>query len=316
MRTIPDVSVVMAVRNGGDSLNRTIDSVLAQSGVLLEFIIVNDGSTDQTEELLERWAQRDQRVRVFHQDNAGLTRSLIRGCLGAAGAYIARQDAGDLSLPGRLEAQLHELAANPRAVMTSCATQFVGPDGRTVQVVAQRRTELHEGLGALSLRTVRGPSHHGSVLFRRSTYESVGGYRPEFEVAQDLDLWMRLREVGQCLAGPTVLYQATLNADLISQRRRKYQVAAARAIIECAALRRLGASEVPALQRWSATAAKMRPGVSANASGQEARFYYYLGCLLRKRDPRRARIYFQRAFKVRPLSAKTIYQLLRLRPSR
>ena len=99
MSTNPEVSVVMSVYNGASNLAATMDSILSQEGVELEFIVVNDGSTDETGEILDDYARRDDRVRVIHQENTGLTRALIRGCAAATGEFIARQDAGDVSLP-------------------------------------------------------------------------------------------------------------------------------------------------------------------------------------------------------------------------
>src|SRR5262245_12696845 len=100
-----DVSVVMSVYNGASSLSVTMNSVLSQAGVDLEFVIVNDGSTDGTGEILDDYALSDSRVRVIHQKNTGLTGALILGCAAATGEFIARQDVGDTSLPGRLAFQ-------------------------------------------------------------------------------------------------------------------------------------------------------------------------------------------------------------------
>src|SRR5438445_3821400 len=92
MNTYPEVSVVMGVYNGASHLAATLDSILSQDGVELEFIVVNDGSTDESAEILNCYASRDSRVRVIHQDRAGLTRALISGCDAARGEFIARQD--------------------------------------------------------------------------------------------------------------------------------------------------------------------------------------------------------------------------------
>ncbi len=102
----PDVSVVMSAYNGSRDLAKSVDSILCQEGVNFEFIIVNDGSTDESPRLLEQYAAKDARVRVIHQENRGLTKALIRGCAEARGEFIARQDVGDLSLPGRLANEL------------------------------------------------------------------------------------------------------------------------------------------------------------------------------------------------------------------
>ena len=82
-----------------------LDSILSQEGVELEFIVVNDGSRDKSGEVLNEYAQGDSRLRIIHQENTGLTRALIRRCDAARGEFIARQDVGDISLPGRLKSE-------------------------------------------------------------------------------------------------------------------------------------------------------------------------------------------------------------------
>jgi glycosyltransferase involved in cell wall biosynthesis len=85
------------VYNGAFCLAKTLDSILSQEGVEFEFIVVNDGSSDKSGQILNDYAQRDSRLRIIHQENTGLTRALIRGCDAVRGEFIARQDAGDIS---------------------------------------------------------------------------------------------------------------------------------------------------------------------------------------------------------------------------
>ena len=246
----PDVSVVMSVYNGSDLLAKALDSILAQEGVTLELIVVNDGSTDDCAAILDEYARRDPRVRVIHQDNTGLTRALIRGCAAARGQFIARQDADDISLPGRLAHQVAFLNAHPEAVMTASGVRRVGPGGEDMGEDISRGEELHEGLGKLTLAEIAGPPHHGSTMFRRSAYEAVGGYRAAFRVAQDLDLWLRLAEVGKCLGIPDILYQASWRLGAISHLRRQEQVRTTEVLLECARVRRAGGSDAGILALW------------------------------------------------------------------
>ena len=110
MRTSsPLVSVVMSVFNGGDYLQTALESVLDQEGVDFEFVVVDDGSTDGSAAKLAEIARRDARVRVIRQENAGLTRALMRGCSEARGDFVARQDGDDLSCAGRLARQARVL---------------------------------------------------------------------------------------------------------------------------------------------------------------------------------------------------------------
>jgi glycosyltransferase involved in cell wall biosynthesis len=127
MNSLPDVSVVMSVYNGADRLHETLESVLSQQGVSLEFIIIDDGSTDRSDVILANYARHDPRVQILYQPNQGLTRALIRGCEAAKGKYIARQDAGDISLPDRLRLQKAVLDQYEDCAFVSCWTSMVGP---------------------------------------------------------------------------------------------------------------------------------------------------------------------------------------------
>ena len=297
MSATPYVSIIMSVYNSADTLAETMDSVLSQEGVAFEIIVVDDGSTDGSATILDGYAQHDSRVRVIHQTNMGLTRALIRGCAEARGRYIARQDAGgDVSLPGRLARQYTFLETNADVVMTSCGTRFMGPEGEVLFEIVKQGDELQRGLEQLKLSRVRGPSHHGSVLFRRAVYQAVGGYRQEFWVAQDLDLWMRLAEIGLCIATSEVFYQARLTRGAISHIHRREQRRVASTILRCAAIRRSGGNERNALQKSGKDDRELRR-LWVFGKLQDARFYYFVGSLLRQQQPNLAKVYYQRALK-------------------
>jgi glycosyltransferase involved in cell wall biosynthesis len=301
MNTYPEVSVVMSVYNGAPHLAATLDSILLQEGVELEFVVVNDGSRDKSAQILDEYAQRDSRLCIIHQENTGLTRALIRGCDAARGEFIARQDVGDLSLPGRLARQRVIFDAEPAVVMVSCATRFVGPADEELFTVARSREELEEGLRQLTIGKVRGPSCHGSAMFRRSTYVKVGGYRAAFPVAQDLDLWMRLSEVGRCFAMPEVLFQVKLAPGSISATRRDEQFQATHAILACAAARRAGKSEAEDLSRWQRELAGLRAraagGRVRSTDREHARFYYFIARTLRRRRPDLSQLYYWKSIR-------------------
>lgn len=301
----------MSVYNGATELSVTIDSVLTQDGVGLEFIIVNDGSTDATGSLLDDYARRDARVRVIHQENKGLTASLIRGCAAANGEFIARQDVGDISLGGRLARQRAIFENNPNVVMTSCGTRFVGPHNELLYEVKQLGDELHRGLQSLDIHGIRGPSSHTSVMVRRKSYTTVGGYRPQFAVAQDLDLWMRLVEVGMCVAIPEILCEFHLSKNSIGAVRRAEQISSAKIILKCAELRRAGLDDLAFLNSW-ARRRKRNPlfRFPYPKKRQEARFYYFIGAALRYRERALAQAYFWRAVKVWAPFPRAWYSLL------
>lgn len=307
MNDNPDVSVVMSVYNGADHLRETLDSVLSQEGVSLEFIIVNDGSTDESSRTLEEYASRDRRVKVIHQANLGLTKALIRGCAEANGAYIARQDAGDISLPTRLSKQLALITQSSDCAFVSCGTRFVGPEAEHLYDVNPDPAHATRRLLVLDLAEVRGPSIHGCTAFPKVLYDEVGGYRPEFYFAQDLDLWLRLAERGNHIVLDETLYQATVSVASITGTYRKEQVETAGIILECARLRRNALSETPALDR----ARRIQPSAKPRSNRvSRAQTLYFIGVCLRKRSNPRAQSYFRRALLTYPLHLKSAARLL------
>lgn len=306
MNDSPDVSVVMSVYNGADHLRETLDSILSQEGVAFELIVVNDGSTDQSAKLLEEYARRDERVRVFQQENQGLTMSLIKGCSEARGKYIARHDAGDVSLTGRLAKQMHCVASTD-AALVSCSTRFVGPKGEHLYDVSPEPAAAMTRLLSLDLNEIRGPSHHGSTLFSKELYDRVGGYRPSFYFAQDLDLWIRLAENGTHTIVPEILYQSLVDVVSLSGLYRKEQIQTAKMILDCARCRRSGLSESPALQR----AGRISPPAKRyNNRLSRARALYFIGVCLKERKNPMAPDYFKRALRVYPLHLKSAARLL------
>ena len=190
----PEVTVVMGVYNDAQHLRESIESILSQQGVDFEFVIINDGSTDGSFEILEEYAARDTRVRVFHQENQGLTRALIRGCAEARGEFIARQDADDVSLPGRLAAQLKRACAPDRPVMIGVGCGCCTDEGDLLYETLPPH-DPEEAVRVI-LEEGRGICCHGALLYRRDVYLAAGGYREPFYFAQDIDLVLRLASRG------------------------------------------------------------------------------------------------------------------------
>ena len=290
------ISVVMGVYNAADTLRETLDSIVGQEDVELEVIVVDDGSTDGTGAILEDY----QDIRVIRQENRGLTRALIAGCAAARGTLIARQDAGDLSHPRRLVTQ-QRMLEDPEVTFVSCATQYVGPEGEPLWIAHPTGVALVPAhvldLGVPNTLT-DGPTHHGSVMFRRDAYERAGGYRAQFYYGQDFDLWFRLAALGKFQTTKEVLYTARIAPNSISGVARHAQ-------------RRLGELSRAALEarmrgvpedRILAEAAAIRRvagGVVSPGSG-----LYFIGEALRRNGDARARSYFRRAIAAQPLSLR------------
>lgn len=300
MTAAPEISVVMGVFNHADTLPAALESILSQTGVELEFIVVDDGSTDGSAAILDEAARRDPRVNVVHKPNAGLTRALIDGCAVAAAPWIARQDADDVSLPGRLQAQLARARQTDAPVLIGCGARICTPEGETLMEVrppadpaAAARRMLAEG---------QAISPHGSILFSKAAYEAVGGYRAEFYYAQDIDLTTRLAERGTVSAVPEMLYEYRFSPAAISGRHGRFQRAYYRLIREGHALRERGMAEQPLL----AKAEKLRHECLRHRGKRGASFegLYYIGTRLLARRSGHAAGYFRQALAQRPWSIK------------
>lgn len=184
MPSIPSVSVIMPVYNGQRYLSESIESVLRQTYRDFEFIIIDDGSSDSTPQILSAYADLDQRVRIVTQSNCGLAASLNVGISLARGEWIARMDADDVSVPDRLEKQLEWLDKTQSDVCGGW-TRIIGP--RTWRV---RRYEQSNDLIKLIL-CFRTPFSHPTVIMRSSLVKEIG-YNEDVHRGQDYDLWVRL----------------------------------------------------------------------------------------------------------------------------
>jgi glycosyltransferase involved in cell wall biosynthesis len=296
-----DISVVMGVYNAAATLRATLDSILGQEEADLELVAVDDGSTDGTAAILDEYAARDPRVRVIHQVNLGLTRALVAGCGAARGRYIARQDAGDLSNPRRLAVQQKMLDADRDVVFVSCATQFAGPGLEPLYVAPPSGAAL-SAASILDLDAPHalsdGPTHHGSVMFRRDAYERAGGYRPQFYYGQDFDLWYRLATAGKFQTTTEVLYIARLDPGSITSSARGEQQRLAELSRAALQARLHGQAETAIL----ASAAAVRP-VRAGGWCRRARGLYFIGEALRRNHDRRASAYLRQAIAACPFFA-------------
>jgi hypothetical protein len=193
MSGTPLVSFVMSVRDGERYLAAAIDSVLEQTLTDFELVVIDDGSTDSSPQILDEYASSDERVLVHRQENSGLTRSLNRGFARARAALIARLDADDVARPDRLERQVGYLARNPEVGLVGGAVVFIDGDGRPF-AEAQYPTSDAEIRAAFSFTT---PFVHSAATMRREVWDAAGGYRTAFPYAEDLDLWVRIGAVSQ-----------------------------------------------------------------------------------------------------------------------
>jgi len=308
----PGISVVIGVHNGALQLAETLDSVLAQTFTDFELIVVDDGSTDErVPSLLARYATADSRCTVVSQRKEGLTAALIAGCNRARAPCVARIDAGDVMLPGRLAAQKAILDAHPGCHLVSSAVSFHGPAWEDLWVntgepqadnpVTVVNPQAGKGLAA-------DIPHHGSVMFRRSAYMQVGGYRSAFYYGQDWDLWYRLAEIGSLFVVPAVLYRARFFPHAISMAHSARQQRFAALSLAAHELRKQGHSDQPILSRARALSAA--DFASGSPPGNGVSGYYFVGEALRRGGDPACRGYLVQAIKARPWSLKSWLRLL------
>jgi glycosyltransferase involved in cell wall biosynthesis len=282
------VSVVTSVYNGARYLAESLEGVLAQDGPPFEVVVVDDGSTDGSSALLDSISARDPRVRVLRQANAGLTAALVRACSEARGALLARHDSDDVSYPGRIAALSRALLDDPALSMVSSWGRGIGPLGETLY-------EIHDAAQDREGPPIQGV-WHGSVMFRADAYRRVGGYRTAFRYAQDIDLWLRLAEVGGVSRVPAVLYGYRFWEESISAARRRQQEALRELAYASRAARRAGESEAPILARAEAVSAESPIGPKRRRAEAS---YFIARCLLDRRDAG-AVPYFWRSVKDAP----------------
>jgi glycosyltransferase involved in cell wall biosynthesis len=214
----------MSVHNGKPYLGDSIESVLRQSFGDFEFLIIDDASSDGSADILREFAGREARIRVHtNAANIGLTRSLNIGLELAQGAYIARQDADDVSLPTRLEVQKDILDANANVVLVSGRVETIDSQGNITVKLRPSRPAPSEVIPWMLLfyNYLQG---HSVATFRRDAAMKVGGYDPDFRTSQDYELWLRMSRLGAIQVPETMLLQLRMHDASISRRSRESQL--------------------------------------------------------------------------------------------
>lgn len=203
MTDSPLVSVVMPAYNARRYVAEAIDSVLAQNFADFEFLIIDDGSTDGTGDLLQDYSGRDRRIRVINQPNSGVGAALNRGIEQSRGRYIARMDSDDACMPDRFEKQVDYLNRNPDCVLVGCRVLMIDQDGCPLFEMESVQT-THEQIDRL-LMEARWSIVHPSVMMQTNVVRKVGGYNNDLVPVEDHDLFLRLAEVGKLANLPEIL---------------------------------------------------------------------------------------------------------------
>ncbi len=189
----PSISVVMAVYNNDRYLKMAVNSILSQTFTDFEFLITDDGSTDQSLKILQSYTVKDSRIRLNSHDNRGISKTRNEMLQQAKGEFIAVMDADDIALPERFERQVRFLQQHPDVVCVGSSLDWIDENGCLIG-----HCPMPESDGELQRFMVGGISllHHPTAMVRRSPMIAVGGYDETLQTSIDLDLWLKLGEIG------------------------------------------------------------------------------------------------------------------------
>ena len=208
------LSVVMTTYNRAKMLPLAIDSILGQTLTDFEFIIVDDGSTDDTADVLHQYAKHDKRIRIIHQQNQGLAAARNNGVASSRSDYIAFMDDDDVSLPQRLERQYDFLSRNTQ--FAACVCYYRRARGKSTDntfkffdIKRPQAARMFQDTKYLikipCVRLVLSPM----TMIRKEVFTACGGYRLFFRVNEDLDFTLRFQEKFSAGVVLEILYQYT-----------------------------------------------------------------------------------------------------------
>jgi glycosyltransferase involved in cell wall biosynthesis len=216
MRTlVQPITILMPIKNGQEYLSQAIRDIEANLGPADEVIVVEDGSTDGTADLLRSWKRKQDKLMIINTGGKGLVHALNLGVESSSNDWIARFDVDDRYSPNRLKSQRKLLNANTAAVFcdytfNSTKTSRLGwipcavtPDATTVSLISSQRTP------------------HPGVIFNKFAVRDAGMYRNEDFPAEDLSLWLRLSKIGKLVGSPEKLLHYTLNPASVSSQQRE-----------------------------------------------------------------------------------------------
>ena len=233
---MPRISVILPVYNASRYLAEAIDSVLSQTFRDFELLILDDGSTDDSTAIAQTAAVKDSRIIVTKGAHRGLVYWLNAGLDLAQGTLIARMDADDISLTNRFESQVRHLDDHPDCCVVG--TQALRIDSAGLPIALWRVPERHEDIDSQHMFGHSGGIIHPTVMMRKATVMRAGGYREQFEAAEDFDLFLRLAEQGRLTNLSDALLRYRLHDASVSYSRLATQIESTRKAFEDAWHRR------------------------------------------------------------------------------
>ncbi len=209
--TDPKITVLMPAYNADKYIHAAIRSVLDQSFTDFELLIINDGSKDDTEKIIRSFT--DSRIRLINQSNQGIASALNMGLLNGNADLVARFDADDVCLPGRLMTQYNFLTDHPEYIIVGSDADYIDMNG---EFVFTCRLAAHSDDEIQDLTANKCPFIHSAVMFRKQAIMDVGGYDTNAYAFQDHLLWSKVIKKGKACNLPQAFLQVRLNPESIS----------------------------------------------------------------------------------------------------
>lgn len=209
---MPKVSVIMPAYNAEKYIKEAIDSILNQTFKDFEFIIINDGSIDSTEDIIKSYT--DPRIKIINHDtNQGIYASRSDGLKMAQGEFIAILDSDDIAIKNRLEEQLNFMENHPNIAVVGSWMEVINVDHREVH------TLKHDCDPVIIKWThiLKNQILNSSSFFRKKTVDKIGYYRKEYEYAEDYDLWSRISRRYKMANMPRVLVQYRIRGKSVTR---------------------------------------------------------------------------------------------------
>jgi len=300
MSTTPLVSIVIGAYNAERYLAQTLDSLLAQTMRDFELIVVDDGSEDRTFEILKEYENRDPRMRPLRIPHGGIVDAANAGLDAARAELIARADADDIHMPERLQKQVHYLEAHPEVVAVGSRMQMIEPYGSPLRDSDHKLA--HEEIEAALLTADGWALPQPAAMLRKSVAMKVGAYRKDYLWSEDLDLFLRMAEIGRLANLPDVLVQYRIHPNSTNWKKRDIQMANKPKLIREAYERR---GKIPPAQL-------QLNGPSDQPAAERYRFWIW--CALKDQNIYGARRHAVSALRAAPLSTaswKAAYCALR-----
>ncbi len=247
MNNNPIVSVLMPVYNTEKYVAEAVESVLNQTFNNFEFLIIDDGSSDNSLTILKQYAEQDQRIRLVSRPNTGYVVALNEMLQLAQGKYVARMDSDDVALPERFSRQVDFLESNSNVVCVGGSFELIDEKGRLLT-----RLELPQSNVEIQKLILAGHTSicHPCAMIRQKALIEFGGYNEAMLPTEDLDLWLRLGEVGALANLKDTVLKYRLRMHSVSQQAQEQQRSKARQACEQAWQRRGIEGHFEATEPW------------------------------------------------------------------